>query len=206
MYAPRERPSMTEPHDWNKCLITIGATQDKSAFVALFKHFTPRVISFLKQGGQIPTETAEELVQEVMIKVWRNAPSFSAEQASASTWIYTIARNTRIDWLRKQARGDTTLLRAEDIYGTEAETNPHNTLVRLRGVQHVRSQLQELPREQSEVLGLMYMGGLSGQQVANALRIPLGTVKSRIRLAMAKLKLSVVRERVLDEQVDQETK
>jgi RNA polymerase sigma-70 factor (ECF subfamily) len=126
-----------------------------------------------------------------MIKVWRKAPSYSSAQASASTWIYTIARNTRIDWLRKQNRQNPDLLHAEDLYDERDNPTPLSSLSQIRTKKLISEQLSQLPAEQAEVLQLMYFQGQSGQQVANTLALPLGTVKSRIRLAMNKMKLAL---------------
>ena len=177
---------------WNQCLERVSNSQDKAAFAELFKHFAPLLKIFLLKAGSITPEGAEELVQETMIKVWKKAPSFSATQASASTWIYTIARNTRIDWLRQQARRNSAGVTAEDLYDVPETQSPHTSLVRLRDEQLVRQQLELLPKEQSEVLSMMYIDGKSSQQIADALNLPLGTVKSRIRLALHKLKLGLL--------------
>lgn len=177
--------------DWNAYLTKVGAGQDKVAFGALFEHFSPRLKTFLMRGSNLSPENAEELVQETMTKVWRRAPSFAPTQASASTWIYTIARNTRIDWFRKNSKQDPLLFRADDLYGDNDEVSPYSTLVQLRSNASIREQLNELPQEQSAVLNMMYFKGLSGQQAAEALAIPLGTVKSRIRLALAKLRIGL---------------
>lgn len=180
-----------DTENWNDYIEKVGKTQDKEAFSALFAHFSPFLKAFLIKSGGVTPESAEELVQETMIKVWRKAPTFSASQASASTWIYTIARNTRIDWLRKQNRQNPDLLHAEDIYDEPEEEAPYSSLVKIRNRKNIREQLEQLPPEQAEVLNLMYFQGKSGQQVADALDLPLGTVKSRIRLALNKLKLGL---------------
>lgn len=177
--------------DWNKCIEKVGKNQDKAAFSALFAHFSPFLKAFLIKSGGVTPESAEELVQETMIKVWRKAPTFSASQASASTWIYTIARNTRIDWLRKQNRQNPDDLNADDLYDDREEPTPYSSLVSIRNKRNIAEQLKNLPREQAEVLNMMYFQGKSGQQVADALDLPLGTVKSRIRLALNKLKLGL---------------
>lgn len=191
--------AMIRTQDWNSYLTKIGETQDKAAFADLFAHFSPLLKTFLMQGTGLRPEQAEELVQETMIKVWRRAKSFSPAHASAGTWIYTIARNTRIDWYRKQGRHDQFILEAKEIYGhgsqdepaEQAAASPYSTLVTLRQSDDIKNQLAKLPQEQSQVLKLMYFQGLSGQQVANQLALPLGTVKSRIRLALKKLKISL---------------
>ena len=183
--------TVDESQNWNQCLEQVGKFKDKQAFVALFTHFSPRLKSFLANGSNQQAENVEELVQETMIKVWRKASNYSTAQGSASTWIYTIARNTRIDFFRKQARQNPLMLHADDIFEDNQDTSPDSTLVKMRTQGNVRDQLRALPKEQYEVLSMMYYHGKSGQQVADALDLPLGTVKSRIRLAMAKMKLGL---------------
>ena len=186
-----ERTLTSDTENWNDCIKKIGDSQDKAAFGLLFTHFSPFLKAFLIKSGGVTPENAEELVQETMIKVWRKAPSFSSAQASASTWIYTIARNTRIDWLRKQNRQNPDLLNAEDLYDERDNPTPLSSLSQIRTKKLISEQLNQLPTEQAEVLQLMYFQGQSGQQVANTLELPLGTVKSRIRLAMNKMKLAL---------------
>lgn len=178
--------------NWNTMIERVGQNQDKEAFSALFAHFSPFLKAFLIKSGGVTPESAEELVQETMIKVWRKAPTFSASQASASTWMYTIARNTRIDWLRKQNRQNPDDLNADDIYDEREDPTPYSSLVQIRNKKHIDEQLGKLPDEQAEVLKLMYFQGKSGQQVADTLGLPLGTVKSRIRLALNKMKLGLM--------------
>ena len=186
-----DRTVAIEAENWNECIDKVGKSQDKEAFRSLFKHFSPFLKAFLIKSGGVTPENAEELVQETMIKVWRKAPSYSSAQASASTWIYTIARNTRIDWLRKQNRQNPDLLHAEDLYDERDNPTPLSSLSQIRTKKLISEQLSQLPVEQAEVLQLMYFQGQSGQQVANTLALPLGTVKSRIRLAMNKMKLAL---------------
>lgn len=181
-----------EGTNWNTMIERVGQNQDKEAFSALFAHFSPFLKAFLIKSGGVTPESAEELVQETMIKVWRKAPTFSANQASASTWMYTIARNTRIDWLRKQNRQNPDDLNADDIYDEREDPTPYSSLVQIRNKKQINEQLGKLPEEQAEVLKLMYFQGKSGQQVADTLGLPLGTVKSRIRLALNKMKLGLM--------------
>jgi RNA polymerase sigma-70 factor (ECF subfamily) len=127
-----------------------------------------------------------------MIKVWRKAPTFSPDQASASTWMYTIARNTRIDWLRKHSkRHSLEELTADEIYDEQddKQETPYSNLIHVRNQTNIRERLAELPIDQLNVLTMMYFQGKSGQEVADELSIPLGTVKSRARLALQKLKV-----------------
>ncbi len=178
--------------DWNATLERVGKDQDKAAFSELFAHYAPLLKAFLLNGGGLDAARAEELVQESMIKVWRKAPTFSAKQASASTWLYTIARNTRIDWLRKQGnRISSEELDADQLYDETEANNPHANLVHLRNQKNIREQLKNLPQDQRQVLTMMYFQAKSGSEIANELDMPLGTVKSRLRLALQKLKLRV---------------
>jgi len=176
--------AIDERTKWNELLECVGTSSDKAAFTALFAHFSPRLKAFLMQGGNLSAENAEEVIQETMIKVWRKAPTYSSKQASASTWIYTIARNTRIDWFRKANRQNPDDLNADDLYEGRDEPVPLTSLTRFRNSRLVGDALKELPQDQSAVLSLMYFQGKSGQQIADDLQIPLGTVKSRVRLAL----------------------
>ncbi len=197
MIRPHNRDSQLEkleqekPGDWNRCLTLVGDHQDKAAFSRLFAHFAPLLKGFLLKGGGVDPEQAEELVQETMIKVWRKAPSYKPSQAAASTWMYTIARNTRIDWLRKHKKFVFEEISADETYDEIEVETPYSSLVQVRNEKNVREHLNTLPQDQLQVLTLMYFQGKSGQEVANELNIPLGTVKSRVRLALQKMRLVV---------------
>lgn len=177
--------------NWDQLIVKVGTDQDRQAFSKLFNHFAPYLKGFLLKSEGVGPEHAEELVQETMLKLWRKAPTYSPSQAAASTWIYTIARNTRIDWIRKHYKENTTELTADDLYDNAETPSPYSSLIRVRNSRSIEEQLKTLPMEQQDVLRLMYFDGKSGQQIADALNLPLGTVKSRIRLALAKLKLSL---------------
>ena len=177
--------------NWDQLIVKVGTDQDRQAFSKLFNHFAPYLKGFLLKSDGVGPEHAEELVQETMLKLWRKAPTYSPSQAAASTWIYTIARNTRIDWIRKHYKENTTELTADDLYDNAETPSPYSSLIRVRNSRSIEEQLKTLPAEQQDVLRLMYFDGKSGQQIADALNLPLGTVKSRIRLALAKLKLSL---------------
>ena len=177
--------------NWDQLIVKVGTDQDRQAFSKLFNHFAPSLKGFLLKSDGVGPEHAEELVQETMLKLWRKAPTYSPSQAAASTWIYTIARNTRIDWIRKHYKENTTELTADDLYDNAETPSPYSSLIRVRNSRSIEEQLKTLPMEQQDVLRLMYFDGKSGQQIADALNLPLGTVKSRIRLALAKLKLSL---------------
>jgi RNA polymerase sigma-70 factor (ECF subfamily) len=151
------------------------------------------VKGFLMKGSSLGPERAEELVQETMIKVWRKADSFNATKSSASTWIYTIARNCRIDWLRREAKSSRDI-EAEDIYESSEENTSYTSLVQIRNRDRIRENLVLLPPEQLEVIAKIYFEGKSHSEVAAELTLPLGTVKSRIRLALNRLQLRMTAE------------
>ena len=180
-----------QEENWDQLIVKVGTDQDKEAFSKLFAHFAPYLKGFLLKSDGVGPEHAEELVQETMLKLWRKAPTYSPSHAAASTWIYTIARNTRIDWIRKHYKENTTELTADDLYDEADAPSPHSSLLRVRNSRTIEDQLKTLPREQIDVLRMMYFDGRSGQQIAEALDIPLGTVKSRIRLALAKLRINL---------------
>lgn len=183
----------SSPDDWSDLLVRVGKDRDPEAFSRLFAHFAPLVKGFLMKGSNIGAEQAEELVQETMIKVWNKAGSFNRQKSSAGTWIYTIARNSRIDWFRREARSQVNIT-ADDLYDT-GEVNPsHSSLVRVRDKENIRSHIGDLPQEQLEVVTKVYYEGKSHSDVSDELGLPLGTVKSRIRLALKRMHLSLAKD------------
>lgn len=183
----------SSPDDWSDLLVKVGSDRDREAFSRLFAHFAPMVKGFLMKGSSLSPEHAEELVQETMIKVWHKADSFNRQKSSASTWIYTIARNSRIDWLRRESRTRVDI-NSDDIFEAAEENPSFSSLVRKRNKENVRSYIGGLPREQLEVVQKIYYEGKSHSEVAEELQLPLGTVKSRIRLALKRMQLSLSRE------------
>jgi RNA polymerase sigma factor (sigma-70 family) len=176
--------------EWSELLTKVGDVQDKDAFSQLFQHFAPLIKGFLMKGAPFGYEQAEELAQEAMIKVWRKASSFDEKKSAASTWIYTIARNCRIDWFRREARIRKDL-KAEDLYELVDDNPVHLSLQRTRNQSTVKENLQLLPAEQLEVITKIYYEGKTHSEVAKELVLPLGTVKSRIRLALKKMNLQL---------------
>jgi RNA polymerase sigma-70 factor (ECF subfamily) len=137
---------------------------------------------------------AEDLVQEVMIKVWQKAAGFNPEKASATTWIYTVARNCRIDMLRRKSNTQHLPLENEDFWHEPDEETPVSLLRQRRYEEHIKSSLSQLPREQDEILRKVYLEGKSYYEAFCELDLPLGTVKSRVRLALQKLQVLVAAE------------
>ena len=166
-------------------LVEACARKDRAAFAELFGFFAPRIKAYLKRLAS-DDATAEELTQEVMLTVWRKASLFDPKQASASTWIYRIARNRRIDLARKDGKP---ALDAEEPLLQPGEVEAPDDAVFARDREaRVRKALQTLPAEQVELLRLAFFEGLSHSEIAVRQDLPLGTVKSRLRLAFDKLR------------------
>lgn len=169
----------------------IAANRDRAAFEALYRHFAPRLKAYGMRAGA-DAITAEELAQEAMIMVWRKAASFDRRKATVSTWLFTIVRNKRIDLLRRQNRPD---IEAEDwLAMIEPEAAQDDALVTQQHDGIVRESLKVLPDDQKQVLAMAFFEEKSHSQIAEDLGLPLGTVKSRIRLAMNRLKVRLSRE------------
>lgn len=163
----------------------VAAAQDRDAFAALFDHFAPRIKGFLIRGNT-PPAAAEELAQEAMLTVWRKAAQFDRSRAGASAWIFTIARNLRIDGARREQRARLLDLGPEDD-GEQAAT-PDTLLLAGERESRVRAALKALSDDQLRVVRLSFFEGKPHADIASELELPLGTVKSRIRLAMNRLR------------------
>ncbi len=187
--APKIPAAGTKRDDeWSQCLVLIAEKEDREAFARLFKHFAPLVKAFALSGSAMAAAHADELVQEVMLKVWQKAGGFNPRKAAASTWIYTIARNCRTDMYRRLQKFDTPLS-ADDIWVEEEQEEPFVAVQQKRSADRVRDMLAQLPQEQAQILAKVYMEGKSHSEVSDELDLPLGTVKSRVRLAMQKLQV-----------------
>jgi len=185
-------PSGRRTDEWSECLVLIGNKQDRAAFTRFFRHFGPLIKAFALSGSSLSAAHADELVQEVMIKVWQKAGGFNPEKAAASTWVYTIARNCRTDMFRRLQKFDTQLA-AEDLNIELEEEEPFAVLHNRRGADRVRELMGQLPPDQAQILAKVYMEGKSHSEAAAELDLPLGTVKSRVRLAIQKLQVQMDR-------------
>ena len=166
----------------------IAERGDVEAFRKLFQAYAPRVKAYMMRQGADPN-TAEELAQETLLTVWRKAGLYSGEKGSATTWIFTIARNLRIDRLRREL----TWVELPDGHNEEASSDalPDEILAEQERKVRVQAALATLPPDQLEVVSLSYIEGLSHSEIADRLGLPLGTVKSRMRLAYHKVRESV---------------
>ena len=176
--------------EWSECLTLIAQHEDRAAFTRFFRHFAPLIKSFALSGSNLSATLADELVQEVMLKVWQKAGGFNPEKAAASTWVYTIARNCRTDMFRRLQKFDTPLA-AEDVCPDQEGEEPFTLLQSRRSRERVTELMKTLPADQAQILAKVYMEGKSHAEAAAELDLPLGTVKSRVRLAIQKLQLQI---------------
>lgn len=169
----------------------IAARQDRDAFAELFAFYAPRVKAYMLRLGA-GSALAEELAQEVMITIWRKAALFDRTQASVSTWIFRIARNRRIDAARRAKYAD--FDQEDPVFQPEPVVAPDEAVSASQLEDSVRAALAELPAEQIDLLKQAFYDGLSHREIAQRTGVPLGTVKSRIRLAFGKLRLRLAGE------------
>ena len=173
------------PVDFNALLLA-ASQGERAAFCALFEHFAPRLKTWLMHSGSSENQ-AEDIAQEAMLKVWRKAAQFNPTQAGASTWIFTIARNLRTDLLRRQGQPTLDIEALPDLPEPGGDALDETIHAR-RCDQRVRLALAQLTAEQALVVRLSYFEEQPHAQIAAALGIPLGTVKSRLRLALNHLR------------------
>ncbi len=163
----------------------IARDRDPQAFQDLFRLYGPRIKAIMMRQGADPA-AAEDIAQETLFAVWRKAHLFVAQKGSIATWIYTIARNLRIDRLRRQVVWQDLPDEMESV--PSDEDLPDESLNREQQRERIRKALETLPPEQFEVVHLSYVEGLSHNEIAEVLGAPLGTVKSRMRLAYQKIR------------------
>ena len=171
--------------EWDRLLLRVGSDRDRSAFKKLYEHFAPRLKSFLLRIGS-DMSAAEEICQESMIMVWRRAETFNPDSAGASTWIFTIARNKRIDKLRKDNRPLPDL--NDPSFFQIPVDKSDDILQRVEEEKKITNALKNLPPEQAKLILSAYYEEKSHRKIADETNLPLGTVKSRIRLAINRLR------------------
>ena len=163
----------------------IGKNQDKLAFNNIFRYFAPRLKSFLIKAGSTDSQ-AEEVIQEVMIAVWTKSSTYDSSKSSVSTWIYTIARNKRIDKIRKEKRHY--LSESDEGLEIPVDSTQEKEIFSAQVSNSLKKYMSNLPEEQSKLLKLSYFYNKTHADISTELKIPLGTVKSRIRLALTKMR------------------
>ena len=176
-------------------LLARVAERDRAAFVELVGRYAGRVKAFVLRAGVGPQD-ADEIAQDVMVLIWRHAASYDSGRAAPATWIYTIARNRRIDRQRRTLRP--TFDPADPLFQPEPERDGLEQITAAERESEVRDGIASLSPEQREVLMAAFYDGLSHGEIAEALGLPLGTVKSRIRLAFRHLR-GVLGDRLAEE-------
>ena len=192
--STRQAPAPTPDHivDPNtRLLLRIKTHRDEQAFEALYRYYVPRVRAFLAKRGA-DDRHAQDLAQEAMVRVWRGAYGFNPARANASAWIFAITRNLHIDAIRRERRHQ---IDPDDPLLVEAEPETaEDGLVRQESLAAVAEAIKHLPAEQKQVLRLSYGEGRKQREIAEDLAIPLNTVKSRLRLAVERLRKAMVPE------------
>lgn len=184
--ASPANPNETPPApDMETMLLRVASSGDRQAFSEIYAYFAPRIKGFLMRGGTSP-EMAEDLAQDTMVKVLRKAKLFDPAKASAATWIFTIARNARIDAIRRAAKPS---LDPEEpaLMPEEAPRADIQCELKERELR-IRSAIGQLPADQQEVMRLHFYEDEPHSAIADRLGLPLGTVKSRLRLAFEKMR------------------
>jgi RNA polymerase sigma factor (sigma-70 family) len=194
-FMPNNRSPGDKLSQLSDLLDRVAIDRDRDAFAQLFDHYAPliRAYSLARESGA--DLVADELVQEVMTRVWLKADKYNHRLANLNTWIFTLARNCRIDYLRRNSRYLTEIDPTDIFNEIEDEgPGPFEQVQQSRAQESIRNGLKQLPREQAEILTKVYLEGKSHQQTSDELKLPLGTVKSRVRLAIKKLEVLVVRQ------------
>lgn len=196
----KEPNNPKDPTRWNSLLISVATDRSRAAFQVLFEHFAPLIKSYAYKVTELSKAEilAEELAQETMIKVWVKGHTFDPSKSSAGTWIFTIARNTRIDLIRKYSKQweanntefDENVLTADDIWPDQTD-DVYTQIETSHNKKKILDSINELPLEQIAVIKIIFLEGLTHSEAAAHLKLPLGTIKSRVRLALQKLKLSI---------------
>lgn len=186
--APRLRRMQgmdaTDPDlsDQTRWLLAVRDAADRTAFARLFDFYAPRVKAMAMRGG-LPAAAAEDLAQDVMLRVWQARAQFDPTRAAASAWIYGIARNRRIDLARSAPRP-----LPEEIPAQPGADEAGDALALAQEVDRLRTALRALPPGQREMIERAYLGELTHQEISRQTSLPIGTVKSRIRLAIDRLR------------------
>jgi RNA polymerase sigma factor (sigma-70 family) len=174
------------PRDWAPLVLAVAERRDREAFTLIFDHFAPRIEAYLMRLG-LDSGAAEEIAQDVMITLWRKADLFDPAKSSLPTWLYRIARNRRIDLMRR-ARVDYIDPQSPRLLDEAAEGELSASYEGQERDDILRRLILDLPMQQQNLLTLAFYEGLSHAQIAERTGTPLGTVKSRLRLAFSRLR------------------
>lgn len=184
-------PGVAREDNNSLLLLRVARQRDTAAFAELFRFYAPLIKGFAisHANSKFPIEAADELVQEVMFKVWLKSPSFEPTKSSANTWVYTVMRNCRVDLLRRNSRRDfgDSGVDVDDIWDEDQDNQPLVNLQQSRNEALIGDCFGHLPEEQKQALTYVYMHGKSHSEIAEETGLPLGTVKSRVRMGLKKM-------------------
>ncbi|WP_245442127.1 sigma-70 family RNA polymerase sigma factor [Mesorhizobium hawassense] len=183
----RKDEALLSADEAGRLLVAVAAERDRAAFAALFGFYAPRLKSFMRRYG-MSASAAEDVAQETMLLVWKKASYFDPSRAGASTWIFTIARNARIDRLRKEGRPAAIATAFDPSDEPEGPASGEAAVMTAERDERVRNAISRLADEQADALRLFFFGDKTQSEIAGELGIPLGTVKSRLRLALGRLR------------------
>lgn len=169
--------------DWAGLMLSVRDRQDRAAFALIFRHFAPRVKAFLMKAGS-DAATAEECAQDVMATLWQKAHLYDPSRASLATWVFTVARNRRIDMARRARRPEPEAV----IWGPDEEPDQADVYEAGQETKRLSDALADLPEKQRALIQRAFYGDLSHSEIAAETGLPLGTIKSRIRLALDRLR------------------
>ncbi len=164
-------------------MLAVRDQRSQADFARLFDHYAPRLKGMLMRSGAGAAQ-AEDIVQDVMLSVWRKAHLYDPTRAQVSGWIYRIARNRQVDIARKAGRPEPEPMETE----TPPEADPGNILALEQEARALRSALDGLKPDQKEVIARAYLGELTHTEIHQATGLPMGTIKSRIRLGLERLR------------------
>ncbi|MBR7888871.1 sigma-70 family RNA polymerase sigma factor [Marinomonas sp. A79] len=190
-----ERATKLQPDEQRVAdMFAIAEHRDQAALGRLFDHYVPKVRSFCLAAQPGSNLMADDIAQEVMIRIWNKAHTYKPESASLNTWVFTLARNARIDYLRKNSRHQSDI-DPEYLWQHVVDENadPFKDALQKRDKERIEHGLSKLPQDQKQVLAKVYLEGKTHKEAAEELSLPLGTIKSRVRLALHKLTIYVKR-------------
>lgn len=190
-----ERAIQIEPDEQRVAdMLAIAEHRDQAALVRLFDHYVPKLRAFCLAAQPGANLMADDIAQEVMIRIWNKANTYKPESASLNTWVFTLARNARIDYLRKNSRHQSDI-DPEYLWQNVVDENadPFKDAQQKRDQERIQQGLDKLPADQKQVLAKVYLEGKTHKEAAEELSLPLGTIKSRVRLALHKLTIYVKR-------------
>jgi RNA polymerase sigma-70 factor (ECF subfamily) len=183
----RKQEELLSAQEASRLLQAVAVDRDRAAFAVLFGFYAPRLKAFLRRSG-MPSSVAEDIAQETMLLVWKKASYFDPSRAGVTTWIFTIARNARVDRLRRDTRPSAIAQAFDPSDEPDGPVSGEQAMIAAQREERVRAAIAQLPREQADILKMSFFGEETQSEIADAVGIPLGTVKSRVRLALGRLR------------------